>query len=127
MKKLIYLLLIAFSLFSCSKDEIASKTIITPQVQQKVITLNINNNIVVDNITIIILSNSNNILHTYSYDNIKDVILPISDGNKVNISITDNIPVQCNYRILNENNTLQLQNAFQGCLTCSNTENYIVQ
>lgn len=134
MKKLIYLLLIAFSLLctvGCTKeDDITNK-------QSEVVV----NNTTTNKVKFVISSNESlsevhvsirniNIatpLNTIHYYGLKDLSLDITEGNKIVVTMADNNPIQCQYTMYNKNGTIQWQEVTQGLLTATLEKQYIIQ
>ena len=100
MKKLIYLLLIAFSLFttvSCSTDEESAR-----QSEQKV-TFASNANKQLSLVSIKIKDAEGQILNSYNYTSVQDVSLEIV------VCTVDEDELEYTYKTLNSNGSVQLQ------------------
>lgn len=111
MKKLIYLLLIAFSLFttvSCSTDEESAR-----QSEQKV-TFVLNANEQLSLVSIKIKDAEGQILNSYNYTNVQDVNLDITSGVEIVVYTVDEDELEYTYKILNNNGSIQLQGSEEG-------------
>lgn len=110
MKKLIYLLLIAFSLFStsCSTDEESAR-----QSEPKV-TFVLNANEQLSLVAIKIKDAEGQILNSYNYTNVQDVSLDITSGVEIVVYTVDEDELEYTYKILNSNGSIQLQGSEEG-------------
>jgi hypothetical protein len=110
MKKLIYLLLIAFSLFStsCSTVEESAR-----QSEPKV-TFVLNANEQLSLVAIKIKDAEGQILNSYNYTNVQDVSLDITSGVEIVVYTVDEDELEYTYKILNSNGSIQLQGSEEG-------------
>ena len=110
MKKLIYLLLIDFSLFStsCSTDEVSAR-----QSEPKV-TFVLNANEQLSLVAIKIKDAEGQILNSYNYTNVQDVSLNITSGVEIVVYTVDEDELEYTYKILNSNVSIQLQGSEEG-------------
>lgn len=118
MKKLIYLLLIAFSLFSCSKDEIASK-----ETTNK-ITFTLHSQEQLSNVTLIIKDANGNVLKAQDYTQVSDISYDITSGTQIVIHTLDEDYFMYVYKLLDSSGNVKYEQVVTGNMLLDIIRNY---